>query len=208
MRMPDGSLISPVHFIPAAERYGLMPRLDRWVIDTAFANFDRLHPQGAALAMCSINLSAASLDEDGFPGYLLEMLRVHGVQPQRVMFEITETAAVRDLGRVAALIDRLHATGCRIALDDFGAGMSSFGYLKNLGIDTIKIDGAFVTDIERDAVSHSIVRAITDIGHQHGLDVVAEWVANDGQLQVLRELGVDYVQGFCLHQPELALFQQ
>ena len=208
MRDEDGRLVLPGAFLPAAERYGLMPRLDRWVIDTAFANFDRLHPQGAALAMCSINLSAASLDEDGFPGYLLEMLRVHGVQPQRVMFEITETAAVRDLGRVAALIDRLHATGCRIALDDFGAGMSSFGYLKNLGIDTIKIDGAFVTDIERDAVSHSIVRAITDIGHQHGLDVVAEWVANDGQLQVLRELGVDYVQGFCLHQPELALFQQ
>ena len=102
MRDEDGRLVLPGAFLPAAERYGLMPRLDRWVIDTAFANFDRLHPQGAALAMCSINLSAASLDEDGFPGYLLEMLRVHGVQPQRVMFEITETAAVRDLGRVAA----------------------------------------------------------------------------------------------------------
>ncbi len=204
----EGRLVLPGAFLPAAERYGLMPRIDRWVIDTALANFDQLHPAGDGLAMCSINLSASTLDEDGFTDFVLAAFDRHGVDPRRVMFEITETTAVRDLGQVSRLVAELRAIGCRIALDDFGAGMSSFGYLKTLGIDTIKIDGAFVLDIESDAVSHSIVRAVTEIGHQHGLDVIAEWVANAEQVQVLAKIGVDYAQGFGIHPPELAVFQR
>ena len=204
----EGRLVLPGAFLPAAERYGLMPRIDRWVIETALANFDRLHPAGEQLEMCSINLSASTLDEEGFTHYLLEAFDRYDVDPRRVMFEITETTAVRDLGKVSRLVVELRAIGCRIALDDFGAGMSSFGYLKTLAIDTIKIDGAFVLDIEHDAVSHSIVRAVTEIGHQHGLEVIAEWVANEEQIEVLTKIGVDYVQGFGIHMPELALFQR
>ena len=183
-----------------------MSRIDRWVIDTALANFDRIHPSGDRLAMCSINLSASTLDEEDFIRFVLTAFDRQQVDPRRVMFEITETTAVRDLGQVSRLVTELRAIGCHIALDDFGAGMSSFGYLKTLGIDTIKIDGAFVLDIESDAVSHSIVRAITEIGHQHGLDVIAEWVANAEQVGVLTEIGGDYAQGFGIHSPELALF--
>ena len=204
----EGRLVMPGAFLPAAERYGLMPRIDRWVIDTALANFDQLHPAGSGLALCSINLSASTLDEEGFTAFVLDAFDRHAVDPRRVMFEITETTAVRDLVQVSRLVAELRTIGCRIALDDFGAGMSSFGYLKTLGIDTIKIDGAFVLDIERDAVSLSIVRAITEIGHEHGLEVIAEWVANEEQVHVLSSLGVDYGQGFGIHVPELTLFQR
>ena len=204
----EGKLVTPGAFMPAAERFGLMPRIDRWVIETALANIDRLHPLGAALALCAINLSAASLEDDDIVGFIVDALDRHDVDPRRVMFEITETVAVRNMGRVSELIGKLRALGCRIALDDFGAGMSSFGYLKNLAVDTIKIDGAFVFDIERDSISHSIVRAISEIGHQHGLVVVAEWVSTQSQAAALAAVGVDYAQGFGLHYPELALFNR
>lgn len=204
----EGRLVLPGAFLPAAERYGLMPRIDHWVIDTALANFDNLHPSGSALGVCSINLSAPTLDEDGFIDFVLQAFERHGVDPRRVMFEITETTAVRDLGRVSQVVAQLREIGCRIALDDFGAGMSSFGYLKSLGIDTIKIDGAFVLDVDTDAVSHSIVRAITEIGHEHDLDVIAEWVGNAHQVSVLAGIGVDYVQGFDIHAPEIVMFQR
>ena len=210
LRLSDerGELVMPGAFLPAAERYGLMPRIDRWVVETALANFDRLHPGGAALELCSINLSAASLQDEDFADWLLQAIERHGVAPRRLMFEITETTAVRDLMQAATLVERLRQAGCRLALDDFGAGMSSFGYLKYLEVDTIKIDGAFVADIEREKVSHSIVRAITEIGHQHGMEVVAEWVSGPSQVDVLAGLGVDIVQGFGIHAPEIVPFQR
>lgn len=209
VRLQDeqGQLVLPGAFLPAAERYGLMPRIDRWVVETALANFDALHPSGAALQVCAINLSAGSVEDDQFAGYLLQAIERHGVDPRRLMFEITETAAVHDLMRASELVKRLRGMGCRVALDDFGAGMSSFGYLKHLDVDTIKIDGAFVVDIERGSVSHSIVRAITEIGHQHRMNVVAEWVSGPAQVALLAELGVDYLQGFGIHQPEMVRFQ-
>ncbi len=115
---------------------------------------------------------------------------------------------MRDLQRVARVIERLRASGCRIALDDFGAGMSSFGYLKNLPVDSIKIDGSFVRDLGREPVSRIIIDAVTRIGHERKLKVVAEWVDDENVLSVLRELGVDYAQGFLLHRPERVLFQR
>ena len=123
-------------------------------------------------------------------------------------FEITETVAARSLSAVARCMAQLRAAGCRIALDDFGAGMSSFTYLKNLPLDIIKIDGSFVRDMLTDPVSHLMVKAVTDIGHRLGLEVVAEWVTDTPTVQALTALGVNRVQGFGLHRPELALFQR
>ena len=202
-----GRLVVPGAFIPAAERYGLMPMIDRWVIESALANFDRLHPSGDGLALATINVSGASLEDESLTELVLHLLKRYQVSPQRVCFEITETVAVRNLAQVSRFIERLREAGCRIALDDFGAGMSSFGYLKNLPVDIIKIDGSFIRDLLNDPMSHAIVRAVTDIGHQRGLQVVAEWVSSEEILQALVALGVDYAQGFVLHQPAAVAFQ-
>jgi len=208
LRDEDGRVILPGAFLPAAERYGLMPLLDRWVIGEAIANFDQLHVSGKAPGRCSLNLSASTLEDEGLAEYVLDLIEHHGVTPSRVCFEITETEAVRNLARAVRFIERLRSVGCQVALDDFGAGMSSFGYLKNLPVDVIKIDGSFVRDLDTDPTSRSIINAITEIGHQRRLDVVAEWVANDACAEALRDLGVDYGQGFGLHRPERVLYQR
>ncbi|HZX80873.1 MAG TPA: EAL domain-containing protein [Lysobacter sp.] len=198
----DDRLVPPGAFIPAAERYGMMPAIDRWVVDTALANIDRLHPDGKDLGLVSINLSGATIDDASFIEHILDLIERHGVDPRRLCFEITETLAVRNLAQVSRFMGELRRAGCRISLDDFGVGMSSFGYLKNLPIDIIKIDGSFVQDLVSDTMSQAIVRAVTDIGHQRGLQVVAEWVDSEAILRALREVGVDHAQGFALHRPE------
>ncbi|WP_404635657.1 bifunctional diguanylate cyclase/phosphodiesterase [Dyella ginsengisoli] len=207
-RDDNGRLVVPGAFMPAAERYGLMPVIDRWVIETALSHFDQLHPAGAALQLATINLSGASVEDDALADRIIELLALHRVDPSRVCFEITETVAVRHLSQVARFMQRLRTAGCKMALDDFGAGMSSFGYLKNLPVDIIKIDGSFIRDMLDDPVSYAMVRAATDIGHQIGLTVVAEWVTSEAVMQALRELGVDLAQGFSLHMPELVPFQR
>ncbi|WP_243412265.1 bifunctional diguanylate cyclase/phosphodiesterase [Cognatiluteimonas telluris] len=208
LRDEDGRVILPGAFLPAAERYGLMPLLDRWVVGQAISHFDQLHASGRAPGRCSLNLAASTLDDDGLAEYVLDLIESHGVAPSRLCFEITETEAVRNLARAVRFIERLRSVGCQVALDDFGAGMSSFGYLKNLPVDVIKIDGSFVRDLDTDPMSRSIINAITEIGHLRGLDVVAEWVASEACAQTLREIGVDYGQGFALHKPERVLFQR
>ena len=204
LRDEDGKMVPPGAFIPAAERFGLMLQLDRWVVDTALANFSRLHPSGTPVHLCAINLSAMTVEDDSFAEFVLERLRRYQVTPEKVCFEITETAAVASMVRVIGLMNTLRAVGCRFSLDDFGAGMASFGYLKNLPVDFVKIDGSFIRNIESDPISQSIVRAVTEIGHQLGLKVVAEWVGDARAVELLREIGVDYGQGFFLHQPETA----
>ena len=206
LRAEDGSMVPPGAFIPAAERFGLMLQLDRWVVDTALANFSRLHPSGKPVHLCAINLSALTVEDDSFAQFVLERLQRYQVAPERVCFEITETAAVASMVRVIELMDTLRKVGCKFSLDDFGAGMASFGYLKNLPVDYVKIDGSFIRNIQTDPISQSIVRAVTDIGHQLGLKVVAEWVADEKSLQILRDMRVDYAQGFFVHQPELVSF--
>lgn len=208
LRDEDGHMVFPGAFLPAAERYGMMPLLDRWVIANALSHFERLHASGRAPGCCAINIAASTLEDDGLADYVLDLVAQHRVEPHRLCFEITETEAMRNVARAMRFIERVRAIGCKVALDDFGAGMSSFGYLKNLPVDTIKIDGSFVRDIEADAMSRSIVEAICKIGHQRGLGVVAEWVADQGVVGLLRTLGVDYGQGFALHRPEPALFQR
>jgi diguanylate cyclase (GGDEF)-like protein/PAS domain S-box-containing protein len=207
-READGQVISPGAFIPAAERYGLMPMIDRWVIETALANFDRLHPSGAALQLATINLSGASIEDESLSALILDRIERHGIDPRRVCFEITETVAVRSYAQVTRFIEPLRAIGCRIALDDFGAGMSSFGYLKSLPLDMIKIDGSFIRDFNDDAMSRAIVRAVTDIGHDRGFKIVAEWVPGHAVADALAVIGVDYAQGFGLHRPQAVVFQR
>jgi len=205
LRDEDGSMVPPGAFIPAAERFGLMLQLDRWVVDTALANFSRLHPSGLPVRLCAINLSALTVEDDSFAPFVLERLRRYDVAPERVCFEITETAAVASMTRVIELMGTLRKVGCKFSLDDFGAGMASFSYLKNLPVDYVKIDGSFIRNIETDPISQSIVRAVTEIGHQLGLKVVAEWVADERALEILRVARVDYAQGFFVHKPELAV---
>jgi diguanylate cyclase (GGDEF)-like protein len=208
LRDEDGRVVAPGAFLPAAERYGLVPQLDRWVIAEAVAHFDHLHASGRAPGRCALNLSAATLEDESLADYVLGLIQRHGVPPERMCFEITETEAVRNLARAVRFIERLRGFGCLVALDDFGAGMSSFGYLKNLPVDIIKIDGSFIRDIEADPMSRSIVDAITEIGHQRGLEVVAEWVGDVRTIEILRSLRVDYGQGFALHRPEPVLYQR
>lgn len=208
LRAEDGREIMPGAFLPAALRYGLMPAIDRWVVETAMTNLDRLHPSGKALGTCAINLSSASLDDPELFQLIAGLIQDLHLDPGRLMFEITETVAMRDFAASSSLISGLRALGCRVALDDFGAGMSSFGYLKNLELDMVKIDGSFVQELATDRMSQSIVRAVTEIGHQQGLKVVAEWVSSTEMLDLLRDAGVDYAQGFALHKPERVLFQR
>ncbi|MFC7301314.1 EAL domain-containing protein [Cognatiluteimonas weifangensis] len=208
LRDEDGRVVMPGAFLPAAERYGLIAQLDRWVVAEATAHFGQLHADGRTPGRCSLNLSGATLEDDSLADYVLGLIERHGVAPERLCFEITETEAVRNLPRAVRFFERVRAIGCQVSLDDFGAGMSSFGYLKNLPVDVIKIDGSFIRDLDNDPMSRSIVDAISEIGHQRGLDVVAEWVASDAIADILRQLGVDYGQGFALHRPEPVRYQR
>lgn len=208
LRDEDGRVVLPGAFLPAAERYGLMPMVDRWVIRTALAHLGELHAQGRELQQCAINLSGASIEDDDLADYILGLIAEHNIKPACLCFEITETVAVRSMLKVIGVVERLRRAGCRIALDDFGAGMSSFGYLKNLPVDVIKIDGSFIRDLETDPMSRTIVGAIVQIGHQRGLSVVAEWVGSASVALALTELGVDYGQGMALHAPERVHFQR
>lgn len=201
LRDEEGNIVPPGAFIPAAERFGVMPEIDRWVVSYALRNFSNLHPEGDEIGMCAINLSGPTMSDESFPQFLLELLKAESVRPDRLCFEITETAAVTHFDRACALIQSLQALGCKVALDDFGAGMSSFGYLKNLPIDYLKIDGSFIREIETDPMSQSIVRAVTEIGHRFRTKVVAEFVPGAAACEVLREIGVDFAQGFAIHVP-------
>ncbi|GAO36185.1 hypothetical protein SCT_1587 [Sulfuricella sp. T08] len=199
----EGVLVQPMDFIPAAERYNLMPAVDRWVIHHGLATIGqhlRERPGQAGEVFC-INLSGASLSEENLEQFISEQLAMHQVPPRLICFEITETAAVANLEHAAALIKALRAEGCRFALDDFGSGLSSFMYLKFLPVDYLKIDGAFVKDMVDDTVDYAMVQAINTVGHVMGIKTIAEYVENDAILEKLRELGVDYAQGYGIHKP-------
>lgn len=204
LRMLDeeGNLVPPMAFIPAAERYTLMPTVDRWVMRTTLAWMkDRLAslPRDVHFA---INLSGQTLSDEAFADFVEEQFTVYGVSPDRICFEITETAAIANLAHATRLMTRLREKGCGFALDDFGSGMSSFSYLKHLPVDSIKIDGSFVRDMLNDPMDHAMVEAMVRIGHVLGLRTVAEYVESEAIRDVLRELGMDYGQGYAVHSPE------
>ena len=197
VRMVDrnGALIAPAAFIPAAERYGLMPQIDRWIVGTVLA-----HAASNATTY-AINLSGATVCDESFLAFVQQSFRGHGTDPRRICFEITETAAIANLRQATALIRELKVMGCRFSLDDFGSGMSSFAYLKHLPVDYLKIDGSFVKDMLDDPVDRAMVESINHIGHVMKLETVAEFVENDAVLEALRSIGVDYAQGYGVQKP-------
>ena len=196
----DGRPIPAVEFIPAAERFHLIGALDRWVVSTAFQRI--AENRGSDPILYGINISGQSLSEEGFLTFVLEQLERHHTPPGSICFEITETAAVTNFPRALGFVSALRRAGCRFALDDLGSGMSSFGYLKNLEIDYLKIDGGFVRGMVDDPYNYALVQAINEIGHTLGIVTIAEFVENEAIVNQLRELGVDYAQGYAIARPE------
>lgn len=196
MRDRDGALVSPDRFLPAAEHYGLVSQIDRWVVRHAFRYFRR-HPSALdELTMCAINLSALSLGDQTLVDLVAEELeRPGGLRANQICFEVTETAAVTNLSVASSFMKDLQRLGCHFALDDFGSGVSSFGYLKNLKVESIKIDGLFVRGVLEDTTDLAIVRSINDIAHEMGMSTVAEFVESKALAKEMRRIGVDYLQG-------------
>jgi len=205
IRLKDevGNIISPIQFIPAAERYELMTKLDRWVIKTALSKMVQVYAQNPATTLsCSINLSGQSFCEQGFLEYVIDQIHDSGLPPERICFEITETVAVSKLSQAIDFMQSVKQIGCKFSLDDFGSGMSSFTYLKNLPVDYLKIDGYFVKTILENKIDHAMVESINQIGQVMGLKTIAEFVECDTILAELKKIGVNYVQGYGIGKPE------
>jgi diguanylate cyclase (GGDEF)-like protein/PAS domain S-box-containing protein len=199
----EGNIVPPDMFLPAAERYNLVTSLDRWVVGHAFSWYaGHAIAEMEELDTISINLSGASVTDDGFLDFIKNQLIIHEVPPAIVCFEITETAAIANLQAAGGFINELKRLGCRFALDDFGSGLSSFSYLKNLPVDYLKIDGSFVKDMETDAIDCAMVSSIHQIGSVMGTKTIAEFVENDGIRGKLAEIGVDYAQGYGIARPK------
>lgn len=205
MQLDDGTQAQPDLFIPAAERYQLMAELDRRVVDLAFALIAR-SAGSTQDTLYTINLSGQSVGDPHLAYYILERIRHHGVSPGQVCFEITETAAISNMHAAQTLINQLRAHGMRFALDDFGAGLSSFTYLKRLPVDFLKIEGEFVRGMVHDKTDRSLIEAFCEIGRTFNLKVIAESVEDASTLALLRDIEVDYVQGYYIGRPQSSPF--
>jgi diguanylate cyclase (GGDEF)-like protein/PAS domain S-box-containing protein len=200
----DGSFVTPQSFIPAAERYGLMPAIDRWVVRNTFATLAARHadPHATPVSTCAINLSGATFGDETFLAFMREQFATHGIEPETICLEITETSAIANLTDAMRFIADLRGLGCRFALDDFGSGMSSFAYLKHLPVDYLKIDGGFVKDMLDDRIDRAMVEMIHHIGRVTGKRTIAEFVESDGIIDALKAIGVDYAQGYAIARPQ------
>lgn len=198
----QGKLVLPMAFIPAAERYQIMPAIDRWVLSATLTALRNRVPVLGEISVCAINLSGQSLCDDHFLASVVNILDASSVNPAHICFEITETAAIANLTRAMRFITVLKGMGCRFALDDFGSGLISFMHLKHLPVDFLKIDGSFVRDMAKDPVDAAMVEAINRIGHVMGIRTIAEAVEDQVTLESLRELGVNYAQGTIIAGPE------
>jgi EAL domain-containing protein (putative c-di-GMP-specific phosphodiesterase class I) len=201
----DGKVIPPGAFMPAAERYGLMPHIDRWVIHEVFkfiGKNDPGNPLQGTEQVFAVNLSGDSINDGGLLEFILEQKKRHNISLHNICFEITETVAISNLSKASAFINELKEHGCQFALDDFGSGLSSFAYLKNLPVNYLKIDGSFVRDISRDMIDRTMVESIQQIGNVMHLITIAEHVEDEPTLNILQEIGVDYAQGFHLGRPQ------
>ncbi|TCK19205.1 PAS domain S-box-containing protein/diguanylate cyclase (GGDEF)-like protein [Thiogranum longum] len=202
MRDEEGRLVPPGAFLPAAERYGVSPNIDRWVLRNVLTWLDEHPSERRSLSLCSINVSGHTLADEHFLDYVESQLDAHPLPADKLCFEITETAAISNLAVARRFISTLKARGCRFALDDFGSGLSSFAYLKNLDVDFLKIDGMFVRDMVDDPIDRAMVKSINEIGQVMGMKTIAEFVENDEILEQLNHIGVDYAQGYGIHKPE------
>jgi diguanylate cyclase (GGDEF)-like protein/PAS domain S-box-containing protein len=205
MRDEAGKIVAPDQFMTAAERYGITPSIDRWVIENAFRWLVSEADEREKLTMCSINLSGQSLGDDKFLPYVIDQFHRSGLDATKICFEITETAAIASFSQANRFIQALKELGCKFALDDFGTGLSSFGYLKHFPVDYLKIDGSFVKEILHDPIDREMVRSINEIGHLTGKQTIAEFAENQEIINMLQSLGVDYAQGYGVSQPQRVL---
>jgi len=202
MRDPDGTVVSAGDFLDAAERYQMMPAVDRWVVRNVLGHLKLEKGDPARHGRrYFVNLSGQSLGDDAFIQFLLDVLQADAELARQITFEVTETAAISNLARTRRLMHSLRALGCTFALDDFGTGMSSFVYLKELSVQYLKIAGPFVKAMGDSAMDEAIVRNLANFGRQLGLKTIAEWVENAGITAALRELRVDFGQGYALSKP-------
>ena len=197
----DQKIINPLKFIVAAERFHLIEKVDVWVIQEAL-NYIRNHHEKLKNDVFSINLSGQSINSDGFFDFLVDEISNSSINPNQLCFEITETAAIANLKNATRLISELKHLGCSFSLDDFGSGLSSFAYLKNLNVDYLKIDGGFIKDVLIDSSDAAMVEAINQVGHVMELKTIAEYVENEAILKAIIGMGVDFVQGYAIHKPE------
>ncbi len=201
MKEDDGTLYPPGSFLPVAERYHLMPQIDRWVVREALSI---MAGKGADCPyVYAINLSGQTLSDKGFLKYVIDQIGAYQVDTKRLCFEITETAVIANLDKARQFMRTLREMGCRFSLDDFGSGLSSFAYLKNLEVDFLKIDGMFVKAIVNSKIDRALVESINHVGHVMGLSTIAEFAENDAIIAMLKEIGVDYAQGYGVAKPEL-----
>jgi diguanylate cyclase (GGDEF)-like protein/PAS domain S-box-containing protein len=196
-----GDLVAPMAFIPAAERYGMMARIDRWVIERATAHLAARQQAGLALPVLMMNLHGVSVIDPALPGFVRERLAAADVPADRIGFELTEIAAVTNLAAAARLLRELRDLGCTLGIDDFGSGMSSFSYLRTLPAHFVKIDGHLVREMHLDPIARAMVTAIHSVGHAMGLTTVAEWVEHQATRDLLASIGIDFVQGYAVAAP-------
>jgi diguanylate cyclase (GGDEF)-like protein/PAS domain S-box-containing protein len=197
----DGTIIPPGAYLPAAERYDLIDKIDSWVINNVFTLMTSHREFVQQIDFISINLSGQSVTNLDFLRTVIDKIENYAIDAEKICFEITETAAISNLNVATSFITELAKLGCKFALDDFGSGLSSFGYLKNLPVNYLKIDGMFVKDMVTDPIDHAMVKSINDIGHVMGMKTIAEFVENDSIRDLLAEIGVDYVQGYGIEKP-------
>lgn len=202
MLSEDDKIVPPGAFLPAAERYNLIEKLDAWVIKNAFRLLAANPGFVEQIHFISINLSGQSLTNDDFLTSIVRQLKDSHIEARKICFEVTETVAISNLTEAICFISTLRDIGCRFALDDFGSGLSSFGYLKNLPVDYLKIDGMFVKDIVEDPIDHAMVKSINDIGQVMGMKTIAEFVENNKIMEMLKQIGVDYGQGYGIGKPQ------
>ena len=202
MRDSDGTILPPSEFIPVAEHFSLIDDLDKWVFTNALQFLQRRQQRGELLPTLAVNLSGTTVGDENAIDYILAGFSDSGISPKHIQFEITETAAVKHLPEAKRLIATLRSVGVSFALDDFGSGLSSFAYLKELPIDCLKIDSSFIKTMDNSDVDYSVVSTINHLGHIMGVSTVAEGVENRNQHQLLKKIGVDYIQGFLVKHPQ------
>jgi EAL domain-containing protein (putative c-di-GMP-specific phosphodiesterase class I) len=202
MRAKDGSLVSPQPFISSAERYGFMTLVDRWVVREAFRWISSLMDAQKVVPNLAINLSGSSVTDDAFLDYLFEQISEFGVGTNRLCFEITETGTISNLIKAADFVRAFRNIGCKFSIDDFGTGLASHNYLRELPVDYVKIDGSFISSIHENRNDYAMARSINDLAHFLGQETIAESVENDAIIQQLQEIGVDYLQGWGIGRPK------